>query len=651
MINKKSLLLSLGLLMTAQIIYSQTWISKPSIPNNEGRGAASSFSIGLKGYYVGGESANGVLTETWEFDTETSNWNQKANYTGSPINKAISFSYNNIGYYGLGWDTVENSQNLKLYTYNPSTDNWSLISVCNLPNVTTWSVSSFCINDKVYFVGSNNIVYYYDITNNVWGLKNNFPGATRFTGIGFEINGKGYIGTGVNSFGNPYLNDLWEYDSATDTWTQKTSMPSVGRYASFGFSYNGKGYVLGGEKNENIVTKEFWEYNPLNNSWTRLTDYISGNRNYLAGFVINNSVYSAFGGLGYNVDFNEYGFFSETASSCSVLNGNLTVGLVGYWPFCGNANDQSSNGNNGTVYGASLTTDRFGNANSAYNFDGISDYISVPNSSGLNITGNQITISMWVYQQNSNSDDLHKGISKGGWDLGNGYELLYRNTYTTDSGAIQLSGARGGLQQSYDINGANSTWIHLVGVFNNGAGNFYVNGQLVSADLKGQTFTNFISNNYPLLFGKRTSGQTISGYVKGKLDDIGIWNRALSQQEITQLYNQNQCMNNITVTDTLIINVGKLSYTNPVSYANNITLYPNPANTQVNISFNNITDLTGGQIKIINSLGQQVATTPITLSGTNTTLALNTWGGKGLYFVQIENAQGQIIDIKKIILQ
>jgi hypothetical protein len=46
-----------------------------------------------------------------------------------------------------------------------------------------------------------------------------------------------------------------------------------------------------------------------------------------------------------------------------------------------------------------------------------------------------------------------------------------------------------------------------------------------------------------------------------------------------------------------------------------------------------------------------MATTPITLSGTNTTLGLTTWGGAGLYFVQIKNAQGQILDIKKIILQ
>jgi hypothetical protein len=135
------------------------------------------------------------------------------------------------------------------------------------------------------------------------------------------------------------------------------------------------------------------------------------------------------------------------------------------------------------------------------------------------------------------------------------------------------------------------------------------------------------------------------------IDDVGIWNRPLIQQEITDLFNANICYQNITVTDTLIINVGQLSYNNPVTYANNITISPNPASTQININFNNITNLNGGTLIIINSLGQQVATTPITTSGTNSTMQLSTWGGSGLYFVQIVNPQGQIVDIKKIILQ
>jgi len=666
MINKKLLILSLGLIMTAQMIFAQSWMQKPNIPNNIGRGAASSFSIGSKGYFIGGESANGVLSETWEFNTETSSWNQKANYPGNPINKGISFSYNNIGYYGLGWDTTTNSRNFKLYTYNPSTNNWNLISICNLLNIDTWSVSYFLINDKVYFLSQNNLVYYYDITNNVWGLKNNFPGATRFTGIGFEINGKGYIGTGVNSFGNPYLNDLWEYDSTTDTWTQKTSMPSVGRYASFGFSYNGKGYVLGGEKNGNINTNEFWEYNPLSNSWTRLTDYIGGNRNYLAGFVVNNSVYSAFGGFGYNVDLNEYGFFSETASSCSVLNGNLAVGLVGYWPFCGNAKDQSGNGNNGTVNGATLTSDRFGNSNSAYKFDGVNDFIEVPVQQ-QNISS--YSILCWFKFPTSPLDGEYKAMvqASGGYPNSQ-YSLSLQMSAGPEfpnqgmnkvSAAINGPGVFNGYISNNSYN--DNTWHCLAGVWEAPVGvqsnsmyvKMYLDGLLINAN---STAVDYFSVSTPINgYGNTMFGMMNhligSRYYQGELDDIGIWNRALTQLEITQLYNQNQCITNITVTDTLIINVGQMSYTNPIAYSNNITIAPNPASTQININFNNISDLNGGSIKIINSLGQQVATTPITTSGTNTTMALNTWGGTGVYFVQILNAQGIVVDVKKIILQ
>jgi hypothetical protein len=62
-----------------------------------------------------------------------------------------------------------------------------------------------------------------------------------------------------------------------------------------------------------------------------------------------------------------------------------TNGLVGYWGFNGNANDQSGNGNNGTVNGATLTTDRFGNSNSAYSFDG-NDFIEIADNPTLNFT-------------------------------------------------------------------------------------------------------------------------------------------------------------------------------------------------------------------------------------------------------------------------
>jgi hypothetical protein len=101
-----------------------------------------------------------------------------------------------------------------------------------------------------------------------------------------------------------------------------------------------------------------------------------------------------------------------TSNACPTLSGSLTSGLVGFWPFCGNANDASGNGNNGTVNGATLTTDRFGNTNSAYSFDGVNDFIEmgIPN---LPIVNNSRSISVWTrlnsYTTNSGATVFHYG--------------------------------------------------------------------------------------------------------------------------------------------------------------------------------------------------------------------------------------------------
>jgi len=332
------------------------------------------------------------------------------------------------------------------------------------------------------------------------------------------------------------------------------------------------------------------------------------------------------------------------SDTCNAVSGSLTNGLVGYWPFCGNANDDSGHGNNGTVNGATLTTDRFGDSNSAYSFDGISNFINVSN---IAIQGNTSRSTSFWFKTNSTTGGIVIATGSGTNQNGGTYNLRI-----LDEGFLSFMGGNF-TSCCYDINpvtGNNlkdNNWHNCVVTYDSNTFRFYIDGYLIiTTNLVVSTNGQF---NY---FGKSNDANTInSGFFNGIIDDIGIWNRALTPQEINQLYTQNQCTTNITVTDTLIINVGQLSYSNPITYANNITIYPNPANTQVNISFNNISDLTGGNINIINSLGQQVATTPITLSGTNTTIPLTTWGGAGLYFVQILNSQGQIVDIKKIILQ
>src|SRR5215471_8130342 len=82
-------------------------------------------------------------------------------------------------------------------------------------------------------------------------------------------------------------------------------------------------------------------------------------------------------------------------SKCLFAQVNLNQGLLAYYPFTGNANDASGNNNNPVFNNATLTSDRFGNANNAYSFNGIDNCIRIPNSPSLN-PSNQISICVWV---------------------------------------------------------------------------------------------------------------------------------------------------------------------------------------------------------------------------------------------------------------
>jgi len=82
------------------------------------------------------------------------------------------------------------------------------------------------------------------------------------------------------------------------------------------------------------------------------------------------------------------------ALSFSAFSQIPTTGLVGYWPFNGNANDETGNGNNRTINGPTLTADRNGNSNSAYSFDGINDYMEGSTNAILNL--DNFTYSCWI---------------------------------------------------------------------------------------------------------------------------------------------------------------------------------------------------------------------------------------------------------------
>jgi hypothetical protein len=209
-----------------------------------------------------------------------------------------------------------------------------------------------------------------------------------------------------------------------------------------------------------------------------------------------------------------------------------TDGLVGWWPFNSNANDESGNGNNGVVNGATLSTDRFGNSNSTYDFNGTSDFINIIDNPSMH--NQSFSISTWLYGTNYNG--FRQILSKSyGTSVNESINLLVNNLPIWNVTA-QVGGAGyyGTLLQSPNMISENN-W-HLMCYIYRGIGQtqeLYIDGVIVASNI-ASTGAQYDSN--PLTFGAQLENNIISYFFKGKLDDIGIWNRALTPAEIQALY-------------------------------------------------------------------------------------------------------------------
>jgi hypothetical protein len=332
-------------------------------------------------------------------------------------------------------------------------------------------------------------------------------------------------------------------------------------------------------------------------------------------------------------------FFAQTPSYVP------TNGLVAYWPFNGNANDESGNGNNGSVIGSvSLTPDRIGNINSAFSFPGNSNsYINCGNKTSLKIVG-ALSLSAWIYMDGGFYNP--RILQYGNGAVTGGYAAFVDGTSNTNrvlqATNYNVGGAGTGFccgpTQGVSINALQ--WHHFTYTSDsNGLAKLYIDGIIVST-FQGVSVTNLASSDLNI---GRNPFSAFDAW-GGKIDDIGIWNRVLNQQEITNLFNSsnsNECL-------TMTINTGVLN-TNPITYTSTINIYPNPANDQITINCGNLNNVTGWNIKIIDILGQEVFNAPMNTEQYE--ISLNTLSGKGMYFVKIINAQNEVLNIKKIILK
>ena len=217
---------------------------------------------------------------------------------------------------------------------------------------------------------------------------------------------------------------------------------------------------------------------------------------------------------------------------------NLGAGLVGEWDLNGNAKDATPYADDGTVSSATLTTDREGRANSAYSFNGTSQYITIPYSSTIKPTS-AVTVSAWIKPTNLGTEQKVVSTTEvGGYDLfvtGSTSDVCSANNIgfiVYVGGAYRKACASIGLL-------SNNTWAHLVGTYDGTTVQLYLNGSLVGTPTSTSGSITYSHNN-ALCIGDEVGTSSCNGgqYFAGLIDDARLWNRALSQAEVTALYSQ-----------------------------------------------------------------------------------------------------------------
>lgn len=200
---------------------------------------------------------------------------------------------------------------------------------------------------------------------------------------------------------------------------------------------------------------------------------------------------------------------------------NLTPSsLAQHWPFDGNALNAIYGGVDATVYGATLTTDRFGNENSAYYFDG-NDKMTAPNAANFGQTS--FTANIWVC---SNQTSGYGNLMRTDGGYYKGWLLRF------NAGKIEIwEGRTSNYVYVSNRSFADGNWhmVTYVRDVENRVGNLYVDGSYIG----GYSMTGNINDvTNELRFGTYGDGE----YYTGKMDDARLYDKALSQEEISELY-------------------------------------------------------------------------------------------------------------------
>ena len=314
-----------------------------------------------------------------------------------------------------------------------------------------------------------------------------------------------------------------------------------------------------------------------------------------------------------------------------------TSGLVSWYPFTGNANDMSGNGNNATVNGAVLTSDRFGNSNAAFSYDGINDYL---HGNASSFPSGDRTIAIWFYTTNIDAGSAGMqvfgyggGLCYQSWLMQMDNSTPFTSFFTDNSYEVSIGCNYWLTALSFGVNGSpanpNNNWHHWVITNGPGGIDYYFDGNYAGGITTpvGNTIVagkKFFMGSCPDSTGLLAYQDAYLNNWNGKLDDIGVWNRQLTQQEITTLYN------------------GSAVGASDLSESKSFSIYPNPTQNIINIKVNP-EDL-GLPIKLFDNYGKLALSKIIDQTDFNLDL-INL--ANGIYLLRFEDNSGSNFKIVK----
>lgn len=347
----------------------------------------------------------------------------------------------------------------------------------------------------------------------------------------------------------------------------------------------------------------------------------------------------------------------------NIANSNAQ-NLVAYYKLDGNAYAFIGS-ENGTISGTTIAdTNRFNLQNAAIRFVNSFSYASIPNSFDLP----QKTINFWFRIDTITNNVNVLTIDNANLNHGMIYLQLYKSV------SVNKLQFFGGSTTPLDLNISTKKWHKITITYSNSIYKLYINNILAGS----VTSTNVHSGDgySGLVLGSNRAFNSLSPF-RGKIDDLSVYNYAMDSTQIANIADGSCDFNNIinvydttkvtivdtnyvTVTDTNFVTITDTNYVsvhdtlivdifssisqNPI---NTIKVYPNPTKDFLNINNGNFATINNYQYVIVNSNGATLFTQSV--NAAQTTIDINNWP-EGIYFLNIYDNSGKLIEVKKIIL-